>query len=369
MAEIGNSSVFSQTDANNNSGTLPTWAENMQASQVNDSARALQGAITREWNWRNPTVTSAGTNTVTLTYSVAPAAYYNGQVFRFLLGGTNTGVTTLNVNGLGAKTVRKLVDGVSTNLSSGDWTSGNLVEVAYNSSAGHFYWINQSGLTSASIGTTVQAYNANLDALAAVSTTGFLTGPSPGTLAARTITGTTNQISVSNGNGGSGNPTLSIPSTFVFPGTWEVGTFSATGATGGKATGSNAIIDSSRAATAAVAHYRMYNPNGQVGSIETSGSATQFQTSSDERLKENFRDFDSGAIVDAIHVYCYQWKADGSIGYGPKAQELHGVFPQAVKVGGDDPKADPWGYDASKLVPVLIREIQALRARVAALES
>lgn len=39
------------------------------------------------------------------------------------------------------------------------------------------------------------------------------------TFAARTITGTTNQVSVSNGSGVSGNPTLSLPSTLVTPGT------------------------------------------------------------------------------------------------------------------------------------------------------
>lgn len=104
MPEIGNSSVFSQTDSSNNTSTDPGWPEGMAPSRVNGAARALQGAITRDYQWRGPTVTAGGTaNAITLTYSVAPAAYYTGQVFTFKAGATNTGATTVNVNSLGAK--------------------------------------------------------------------------------------------------------------------------------------------------------------------------------------------------------------------------------------------------------------------------
>lgn len=48
---------------------------------------------------------SSGTNTVTLTLSPAATAYAAGQHFVFKAGGTNTGATTLNVNGVGAKNV------------------------------------------------------------------------------------------------------------------------------------------------------------------------------------------------------------------------------------------------------------------------
>jgi len=61
------------------------------------------------------------------------------------------------------------------------------------------------------IGTNVQAYDADLDALAGVSANGVLARTGAGTASARTITGTSNQVSVSNGDGVSGNPTLSTP--------------------------------------------------------------------------------------------------------------------------------------------------------------
>jgi hypothetical protein len=111
------------------------------------------------------------------------------------------------------------------------------------------------------------------------------------------------------------------------------------------------------------------NPNGQVGSITTTGSATTYNTSSDQRLKENIADADdAGSKIDAIQVRKFDWKADGSHqDYGMIAQELQTVAPEAVSAP-EDPE-EMMGVDYSKLVPMLVKEIQSLRARVAQLEN
>lgn len=68
------------------------------------------------------------------------------------------------------------------------------------------------------IGTDVQAYDADLAALAALSSTGMIARTGSGTVSARTITGTANEITVTNGNGVSGNPTISLPTTIALAG-------------------------------------------------------------------------------------------------------------------------------------------------------
>ena len=61
------------------------------------------------------------------------------------------------------------------------------------------------------IGTDVQAYDADLAALAALATTGLISRTGAGTVATRTIAGTANQITVTNGDGVAGAPTLATP--------------------------------------------------------------------------------------------------------------------------------------------------------------
>ena len=106
----------------------------------------------------------------------------------------------------------------------------------------------------------------------------------------------------------------------------------------------------------------------EVGTIQTNGSATSYNTSSDQRLKSNIVDAPSASDdIDAIQVRSFDWKADGSHQkYGMVAQELVTVAPSAVSQP-EDPE-EMMGVDYSKLVPMLVKEVQQLRARVAQLE-
>jgi hypothetical protein len=74
-------------------------------------------------------------------------------------------------------------------------------------------------------------------------------------------------------------------------------------------------------------------------------------------------------MLDAIQVRSFDWKADGSHQkYGMVAQELQSVAPEAVTQGKPEDE-EMMGVDYSKLVPMMLKEIQSLRARIAQLES
>lgn len=115
---------------------------------------------------------------------------------------------------------------------------------------------------------------------------------------------------------------------------------------------------------------RFANLNGtQYGSITITNATTQYNVSSDERLKENITDAeDAGSKIDAIRIRQFDWKEGGHHeDYGVIAQELKPVAPEAVTEGYSE--EDIWSVDYSKLVPTLIKEIQSLRNRVAELEN
>jgi hypothetical protein len=137
--------------------------------------------------------------------------------------------------------------------------------------------------------------------------------------------------------------------------------------------------------------------NGAVGSIQTSGTATSYNTSSDYRLKEDDVPMtDATERVKALRPVNFAWKADGSRVDGFFAHELAEVVPEAATgtkdamrdeeyevtpavkddegnkttaaVMGTRSVPDIQGIDQSKLVPLLTATIQELIARIEILE-
>lgn len=102
------------------------------------------------------------------------------------------------------------------------------------------------------------------------------------------------------------------------------------------------------------------------GSITSTGGVTLYSTTSDQRLKENIQDaVPASALIDNLQVRQYDWKSDGSHQrYGFVAQELVTVAPEAVHQPANP--EEMMAVDYSKLVPMLVKEIQSLRKRLAA---
>lgn len=78
----------------------------------------------------------------------------------------------------------------------------------------------------------LQAYDATLAALAAYNTNGLVTQTAADTFTGRAIAGTANEITVANGDGVAGNPTISVPTAITWTGkTVTGGTFNVTSVT------------------------------------------------------------------------------------------------------------------------------------------
>ena len=144
----------------------------------------------------------------------------------------------------------------------------------------------------------------------------------------------------------------------------------------GQRLGATGFIELSRGSgTTAWDAMSFINGNGVVGTINTNGSATAYNTSSDYRLKDNQQPLaNSGAFIDALKPKTWNWKSDGSKGVGFIAHEVQEVSPGTV-VGTKDavdadgkPVMQAMEYGSAEFIANIVAELQSLRARVAQLE-
>ena len=182
--------------------------------------------------------------------------------------------------------------------------------------------------------------------------------------------------------------------------------------------GVNSCIGTQTDNTGGNASMYFINPNGIVGSIVTASSQTSFNTSSDYRLKENVTyTFDATARLKQLKPARFNFIADdtNTLVDGFLAHEVSSIVPEAI-VGTKDatttrlktvkdkdgnfiasnveeadwtagkqpaigkyPNDSTWtateelqdyqSIDQSELVPLLVKTIQELEARITALES
>jgi hypothetical protein len=110
------------------------------------------------------------------------------------------------------------------------------------------------------------------------------------------------------------------------------------------------------------------------GKITTNYYATTYATTSDYRVKEDIQPMGSAtADLMALNPVNFQWVGSNIRTDGFLAHEVAAIVPDAV-VGDKDAvnekgNLDLQGLDQSKLVPLLVKTIQELEARITALEN
>ena len=154
-----------------------------------------------------------------------------------------------------------------------------------------------------------------------------------------------------------------------------------------------------QAASGFLAYWTVSGSNTNVGNISTNGSSTSYNTTSDYRLKENVTyDWDATTRLKQLKPARFSFIADpNTVVDGFLAHEAETVVPECVTgtkdamrdegyevtpavldddgnvvteaVMGTHSVPDYQGIDQSKLVPLLVKTIQELEARITALES
>ena len=175
----------------------------------------------------------------------------------------------------------------------------------------------------------------------------------------------------------------------------------ATGSTGHMSisdqSNNRSFLETATTSTTAMNLMVFLNPNGAVGTITTTSSATSFNTSSDYRLKENVSyDFDATTRLKQLKPARFNFIADADTTVdGFLAHEVQSIVPEAITgthnevevweedeelpdgVSVGDNKLDDDGntipvyqnIDQSKLVPLLTKTLQEALTRIDTLEA
>jgi len=144
--------------------------------------------------------------------------------------------------------------------------------------------------------------------------------------------------------------------------------------TSGTDNDTNAILNMSNGSNE---HHVLFRSDGTTtGYISTNGSSVAYNTGSDYRLKENVDyTWDATTRLKQLKPARFNFISDdtNTLVDGFIAHEVQDIVPEAISGEKDavdsDGNIDPQGIDQSKLVPLLVKTIQELEARIAALEA
>ena len=148
----------------------------------------------------------------------------------------------------------------------------------------------------------------------------------------------------------------------------EWGTFSSSGATPGATIETGGQVRTSTVSVAPTMHHAFYNPNGFVGQIVTTGTATSYNTTSDKRKKKSFGEVTNPFnVLDKFEIHDAAFLTDlEDRKMMVMAQDVQPYYPQAISY---DEGNDNWGADYGQFSPLALACIKDLHKRLQTLEA
>lgn len=115
------------------------WPENMEFSDVNDAGRADEGILARWYKDMDSSIVASGSsNAFAITSNRTIAALFNNLVIAWTANHSITGASTLALNGLAAKAIKRFNGDA---LASGDIISGQPMVTIYKSSPDQWFMV------------------------------------------------------------------------------------------------------------------------------------------------------------------------------------------------------------------------------------
>lgn len=145
MSSVFDWSVTANSNANSDSGI--NWVEGQLPGTVNGSGRAMMGRVAELVKDLGGALVAGGTaNALTITANSAFTTNVNGRFLAFRAASDNTTAATLNVNGIGAKSIRKMTASGDAALSGAEIQADGIYLVNYsealNATAGGWLLVN-----------------------------------------------------------------------------------------------------------------------------------------------------------------------------------------------------------------------------------
>lgn len=178
--------------------TAPTAAESTNTQQIATTAFVDRAVKTHQADYVSHPGTGTTTNTgnaYAVTLNPAPTSYVDKMGLILTINADSTGASTINVNGLGAKGIKKANGSDVTNLK-----NGGIYSLRYNSTTGNFILQGEGGSGNATASDLLSGKTASTDA-------GDIVGTIPSKTTKTYTPGTTNQI-ITSGQYLSGTQTI-----------------------------------------------------------------------------------------------------------------------------------------------------------------
>lgn len=130
---------YSTTPSSNSTIDGTNIAEGCSPGNVNNAIRSLMADMAQLFSDTGGSLDTTGSaNTYVAASAQSFSAYSDGMTLRVRINVTNTGASTINVDSVGAASIKKIVGAAAADVAAGDLQAGGVYDLSYDSGNSYF---------------------------------------------------------------------------------------------------------------------------------------------------------------------------------------------------------------------------------------